>query len=399
MGHPIGLHGLADDVSDGTNPRMAMPSPAPLGSDRSKNLMEYARRLGYVDAAWTKCQAAYAEEAIVKQVGEDASEILQGILAGLLLAMGVLILTTGVGAAVGGTVGALGAGVGALPGAVAGADLGLAIGNGILAWAGIGFLSLYIGSHLGDLGRRFKSAIAMAWDSNGDRMAIDLAAREFAEGLGLLVSLVLQAIVVFVAKGASKQGTAVALAQLRDSLLFKSCPKLEPWLVKNYPKLRAKYIPLKWVLLGDGPRIPDSTIPESITIKVGERVFEVIRDKDKINPKTGEPIGPALKHLAEREVAGVTDLKQGPRDPEVKLHSSDAMNWGGSPWARNSESLTTFPMSSLAAALDQAEAQLIFKLPRPDAKPVGLDNWELVIDTTRPVWRVRHAEYTPRPKW
>jgi hypothetical protein len=282
---------------------------------------------------------------------------------------------------------------------VAGADFGLVIGNGILAWAGLGLLGVYLGSHLGDLGRHFRSAIARAWDSGGDHMAIDVAAREFAEGLGLFASLLLQAIVVFLTKGAAKQGTGVALAQLRDSLFFKSCPKLEPWLVKNFPRLRAKYVPLKWVLMGEGPQIPDSTIPESITIKVGERVFEVIRDQDKINPRTGEPIGPALKHLAEREIAGTTELKQGPRDPEVKLHPSDARNWPASEWAKNSRSLTSFPISSLAAALDQAEAQLMFKLPQPYAKPVGLDNWELVIDTTGPVWRVHHAEYTPRPKW
>ncbi len=399
MGQPIGSHGLIEDVGDGTNPRMAMPSPVPLGADRSKGLIEYARRLGYVDAAWTRCQVAYAEEAIVKQVGEDATEILQGVLAGLFLAMGILVLTTGIGAVVGGAVGALGAGVGAIPGAVAGADFGLVIGNGILAWAGLGLLGIYIGSHLGDLGRHFRSAIARAWDSGGDRMAIDVAAREFAEGLGLLLSLLLQALVVFLTKGAAKQGTGVSLAQLRDSLLFKRCPRLEPWLVKNFPRLRAKYVPLKWVLLGEGPRIPGSTIPESVTIKVGERVFEVIRNKDKIDPRTGEPIGPALKHLGEREIAGTTDLKQGPRDPGVKLHSSDARNWPASEWAKNSDSLTSFPMSSLAAALDQAEAQLMFKVPDPRAKPVGLGNWELIIDTTRPVWRVFHAEYKSRPLW
>lgn len=383
MAHPIGLHGLADDVVDGTNPRMAMPSPAPLGADRSKDLLEYARRLGYVDAAWTRCQAAYAEEAIVKQVGEDATEILRGILAGLLLAVGVLVLTTGIGATIGGAVGALGAGVGALPGAVAGADLGLVIGQGILAWAGIGYLGIYLGSHLGEMGRRLKSAISMAWDSNGDRMAIDQAAREFAEAIGLLLSLVLQAIVAFLAKGANKQGTAVALAQLRDSLLFKSCPKLEPWLVKNYPKLRAKYLPLKWAILEEGPKIPETSIPESIKIQVGDRVFEVIRNKDKIDPRTGEAIGPATKHLGER--AQVTGSRPGQE------------SWPKSEWSR--AALTDFPMSSLAAALDQAEAQLMFQLPQAGAKPVGLANWELIIDTTRPVWRVYHAEYTPRPRW
>ena len=85
------------------------------------------------------------------------------------------------------------------------------------------------------------------------------------------------------------------------------------------------------------------------------------------------------------------------QDSEVELHPKDAGKWPKSEWSK--AALTDFPMSSLAAALDQAEAQLMFKTPQSSAKPVGLDNWELIIDTTRPVWRVFHAEYTPRPKW
>jgi hypothetical protein len=325
--------------------------------------------------------------------------ILEGILTGLIMAMAGLVLTTAIGAAVGGAVGALGAGVGAIPGAVAGAEIGLTIGNGILAWLGIGFLAIYIGSHLVEMGSRFNSAILTAWNSNGDRVTVDVAAREFADGIGFFVSLVLQAIVVFLTKGASKQGTAVSLAQLRDSLFFRKCPDLEPWLVKNFPKLRAKYIPLKWTVLEEGPRIANTSVPESMKIKVGERVFEIIRNQDKIDPNTGEPIGPAMKHLGERaQVTGSRPaMEQAMQDSDVQLHPKDAGRWEKSAWSKAAQ--IDFPISSLASALDQAEGQLIFKLPQSDAKPVGLDNWELIIDTTKPVWRVYHAEYTPRPRW
>jgi hypothetical protein len=399
MGNPVGLHGHTASVDDGTNPRFAMATPVPLGTEQSRGGLEYVRRLGYVDEAWTKCQIAYANEAIIKQVGEDAWTILEGILAGLIMAMPSLVLTSTVGAVVGGAVGALGAGVGAIPGAVAGAEIGLTIGNGILAWLGIGFLAIYIGSHLVEMGSRFKSAILMAWNSNGDRVTIDAAAHEFAEGTGFFVSLVLQAIVLFLTKGASKQGTSGSLPRLRDSLFFKRCPQLEPWLIKNFPKLRAKYIPLKWTILEEGPRLPKSSIPESMTIKVGERVFEIVRNKDKINPSTGEPIGPAMKHLGERaQVTGSRpEMEQAMRDADVKLDSKDAGKWPKSEWSKAAH--VDFPISSLASALDQAEAQLIFKMPQSGAKPVGLENWELIIDTTKPVWRVFHAEYTSHPKW
>src|SRR5208282_4847251 len=375
MGNPIGLSGQKESVDDGTNPRIAMSTPVPLGTEHSRSLLEYARRLGYVEEAWTKCQIAYAREAIIEQVGEDAWVILEGIMAGLVMAMGGLVLTTGIGAVIGG-------GVGAIPGAVAGADIGLMVGNGILAWAGIGFLGLYIGSHLAEMSSRFKSAILTAWNSNGNRATIDAAARDFAGGLGFFVSLVLQAFVVFLTKGASKQGTAVSLSQLRDSLFFKECPQLEPWLIKNFPKLRAKYVPLRWIVLEEGPRIPNTSIPESMKIKVGERVFEIIRNKDKIDPHTGEPIGPAMKHVGERaQVTGTRPgLDQAMRESDVKVHPKDTPKWEKSEWSKAAQ--TDFPISSLAAALDQAEAQLIFKMPQPNAKPLGLDNWELIINTT-----------------
>jgi hypothetical protein len=81
----------------------------------------------------------------------------------------------------------------------------------------------------------------------------------------------------------------------------------------------------------------------------------------------------------------------------VQLHPKDAGKWEKSEWAKAAQ--IDFPISSLASALDQAEAQLIFKMPSSSAKPVGLESWELIIDTTNPVWRVYHAEYTPHPKW
>jgi hypothetical protein len=236
--------------------------------------------------------------------------------------------------------------------------------------------------------------------------------------------LLLQAIVVFLTKSASKQGTAKSLGQLRDSLLFKHCPRLEPWLIKNYPRLRAQFIPLRWTVLEEGPRIPNTSIPEWMRIKVGEREFYVWRDPTKLGFKTREPKGPVLKHMGER--AQVTErspsleqatkalreqhenepppseldnLPPGLRERAVQESQriESPQKWDKSPWSKAAQ--TDFPISSLAAALDQAEAQLIFQPPQEYAKPTGLTNWELVIDTTGPVWRVEHAEYTPHPKW
>src|SRR5271157_5197962 len=299
MSNPLGLHGPAPYVDDGTSARMAAFTPVPLGTRVSTLVLDHLRRGRYVEEAWSRLITLYARDAIARQVGEDAWVIFEGAIEGILLAIGGVVLSVAIGAMLGGGAGALAGGVGAVAGALAGAELGLAIGNAILAWAGLGFLAAFVGSHLSEMGAKFGSGISMAWNSEGDRLTIDAAARTLAEGCGIFVSLLIQALVVFLTKRASTQGTAGALAQLRESLLLKRCPRLEPWLIQNFPKLRAKFVPLKWTVLEEGPPIPGTSVPEWIKIKVGERVFEVLRNKDKLGP-AGNPIGPAMKHPGER---------------------------------------------------------------------------------------------------
>jgi hypothetical protein len=50
-----------------------------------------------------------------------------------------------------------------------------------------------------------------------------------------------------------------------------------------------------------------------------------------------------------------------------------------------------FPPSALAAALDRAEAKLIFERPQAKAQP-HVENWDLVIDTRPRVWKVLRAK-------
>src|SRR5262249_12330045 len=149
-------------------------------------------------------------------------------------------------------------------------------------------------------------------------------------------------------------------------------------LIKNYPRLRAKFVPLSFEVLAEGPRIGKTSIPEWIRIKVGGRVFEVIRNAEKPGPD-GNPIGPAMKHLGER--AGTAT--ESPTVRQLTDALNEQLRARGEPPAHQPapvpktqgaiDSQTDFPISSLAAALDQAEAQLIFQQPQSSAKPVNLD--------------------------
>jgi hypothetical protein len=404
-----------------------MSTPGPGIDTDSSSFRAYYGRLGYVKEALEKCWTSYAEGLIIEEAGEELYGLLVGFLVNLMMMFGVLVVSAGVGAATGAAIGSLAAGVGAMPGAVVGAKIGLAIGNGLLTWLGLAFLLEYVGEHLRDMGARFQWAIRMAWDSDGEPAAVDAAARVFAEGVSKFVGVLLQGLVVAVSKGAPKQGFPKTWAQVRNSRLFKRCPGLEPWLIKNFARLRTKYWPLTWTLLEQGPLIENTSIPEWIVIKVGERVFWVWREKTKPAHKPPhDPIGPAMKHPAEQALHSQESptveqatkklqeqVKSEPPDKRInKLHPDlrnkavdqskrvgdqgrGATKWAKSPWSHFDQSATDFPLSAIAAALDQAEAQLIFK--PPGIHKLAVDNWELVIDTTTPRWRVQHAHYTDHP--
>lgn len=366
-------------VEDGTEARAASAWPGPLRHVQNWAVIEYARRVGYVADAWTLARTRHAGPAIVRQVGADFYAVVEGLLTGLLMAVGVLLTTTALGALIGGGVGALAGGVGAVPGAAAGAKIGLIVGNWILVWLGVGFLMVYLAEHVGAMGEKFKAGILGAWESRGSPAALDAAARQLADGIGLFFSLLLQALVAYLTHQAGQGKAAAALQTLRESVLFKRCPRLQAWLIENYPRLRAKYQKLTWEVLEEGPAVrgqisgggfvAGTSIPEFLKIRVGKRVFEV--NRSLVNKK-GE-YDPVTKHMAEHG------------------------DGHAGPWAKAAQ--TDFPISSLAAALDQAEAQLMFQAPSTRAKPVKLDHWELLIDTTVEPWRVFHANYTSAPKW
>ena len=130
---------------------------------------------------------------------------------------------------------------------------------------------------------------------------------------------------------------------------------------------------LSWKVLSESAeRIPGTSIPVSMKLQVGKRVWSIHRDANKLGYKSGVPKGPTTKHLGERAVEATVSAKR---------------------------SQTDFPISSLAAALERAELQLVRIRPSKSAKPVNIEGWELVVDTSGSVWRLEHAVPTNSPKW
>jgi hypothetical protein len=314
----------------------------------------------------------YIGDSIQRELGKDFRTVIDAILLGFVSALAVTLISALAGAVLGGGLGAiLTDGAATLPCARIGARLGLIIAEQLLFWMGLKYVYEYVKVHLDQMTTKFKNGIDEAWSSNGLPSAIDGASKEIADGAAVFLSLAVQGIVVYLLKSSRTNGIAVALKNLRGSLMFRLCPKFEGWLAESFWRLKLKVEPeLKFTVLDEGTAIdPKATsIPEYMKIDVNGRVWEIIRNKEKLI--AGKPIGPALKHLHEYAQkgsgAGVGSVSSG----------------------------TDFPVSPLAGALDKAEASLIFRDPG-DFTNLRIGAWTFSIDTTKAVWRVYHLEYKP----
>lgn len=215
----------------GVNPEHAPEVPHPESPAAKKfdwhrlPVIDQAERVGAVWDALQRCPQ-YVPGEIMRATGEELHDLIAGLIPGLLLALGVMSLTTLVGAAGGAALGALAGGVGAAPGAVYGASLGVEAGATILEWLGLGFLAFYVGKNLGTAIADAKAGVEIAWDSVEKpataHVAIDRAARRLATSVADVFRAVLQGIVVFLLSkglGAAQSRVGEMVGKLRASKL------------------------------------------------------------------------------------------------------------------------------------------------------------------------------------
>ncbi|TXT27317.1 MAG: hypothetical protein FD134_68 [Gallionellaceae bacterium] len=156
-----------------------------------------------------------ASSAVLRRTGYAAEEFISGLIPGMVMMLGVWAATTGLGAAIGAALGAFAGGFGAIPGGVAGGAIGSKTALVVMTWLGLSFLLYFIAGNVGELASMMKNAVVRAWDA-GDlqepKRSIEIykAAEEWAEAVGLLVLIILQAIVAYITKNMGvKQGAAL----------------------------------------------------------------------------------------------------------------------------------------------------------------------------------------------
>jgi hypothetical protein len=253
------------DLRDGTLILLPSPLPGilpdiPVDSstirerlDKLPTWMRHGLPIGMMERAlcvyeaYSRARLEYVDRAIAEETGDlTVGSVLTGVLWGLLASLVVVGVTTIIGGALGAAVGALITaligGEGAIPGAIAGGEIGFDAGIWILDRLGLGILLVYVGSKLYQAIVPLKDGITIAWNAGSSpaaarKQAVDLAARQIAKAMGVLVRLILEGIVAYLtAKGMAfiMERLAVLVGALKRSKLGEGFAK---WVEENYQKL------------------------------------------------------------------------------------------------------------------------------------------------------------------
>jgi hypothetical protein len=203
-------------------------------------LLDEAERVHAVFKALLRARHNLAGE-LLKATGEEFLSVVEGIIPGLLLSVGIVAVTTVVGAAAGALLGALAFGAGAAPGAVAGAAAGAEAGLAILEYLGVAFLAAFVGKSMLEATRISFAAAEVAWHSvehppTAD-VELDRSAHLFARAVAEVFRRVLQGIVAFLMKegiGAAKARMPELVTKLRASRLGEGFAK---WVEAHWERL------------------------------------------------------------------------------------------------------------------------------------------------------------------
>jgi hypothetical protein len=209
----------------------------------------------YAYLAWEKAvNEGYVYKSIEKYVGKELYNLMIGGLAGIVLAVGSVVVGSAVGAGVGAALGGyFSAGNPAV--ATATAELGATIGKTVaeVALAALGVLTIvdYIGSHLWEIGRYTMAAYDLATNQapyfSGPlyTTVIDLAARWFAEAVGMFCGFLVFAIAtcILVRTARSKNKSAVEVRDLFESKLNQMCKGIVQYIMPRAAELQYKLQP------------------------------------------------------------------------------------------------------------------------------------------------------------
>jgi hypothetical protein len=229
--------------------------------------VEILDRVENVRSAWTLAfTKGYCRDALIDYTAPDFANFAVALIPGLLAAL-LIPIAGQIGGGLAGT--GLGMIVTAATGqaevipilANAGRALGLLVADVALVYMGVIFIKDFIVPRIGGVGEHIGKGCWIAYYApphSGERL-VDQAAKEMADGFGLLMGLVLMGILRYLTKGPTDR-----IARLNASLLAKTCPRLIDWVARNSRWLEERYKNGPTKIPGGGQPPPPVDIPAPV---------------------------------------------------------------------------------------------------------------------------------------
>jgi hypothetical protein len=270
-------------IDSGTLALVQSPRPGVVGQELAHGVHGYAyqehdlrwtQTLDAADAIWQALKASQpmVGAIVLQETGVALTHIVQGLIPGLMMAVGVVAASTVIGAAAGAAVGALAGGVGAAPGGALGGQVGFDAGMAGLALLGLGFLAEGFVSGLPGLRAQCELGIRRAVNSlfvpaAARPMEIQEASRHLAQAQAQLLKLVLMAVVAWLLKNptlaAGKQAASSATGAASALRSGEALATAEANVAQLVAKLRASrlgagfadWVEGNWRSLVENPRL------------------------------------------------------------------------------------------------------------------------------------------------
>jgi len=304
-------------IDSGTLALVQSPRPGVVGQELAHGVHGYAyqehdlRWTQTLDAAEAIWQALKASQPMVgaivlQETGVALTHIVQGLIPGLMMAVGVVAASTVIGAAAGAAVGALAGGVGAAPGGALGGQVGFDAGMAGLALLGLGFLAEGFVSGLpglraqGELGIR-RAVNSLFVPAAARPMEIQEASRHLAQAQAQLLKLVLMAVVAWLLKNptlaAGKQAASSATGAASAMRSGEALATAEANVAQLVTKLRASrlgagfadWVEGNWRSLVENPRLRPRVMQAGGAARQAEVVTPSQLKRLKAEPMPAEP--------------------------------------------------------------------------------------------------------------
>lgn len=146
----------------------------------------------------------YMAESIQRHCEEAMWGVLEGLAQMIVMSAALLAVLTAIGAAIGG--------------GAPGAALGFEVGMALLEWMGLAMFVVALAQAMVAVGDAIGKFLAIVWEARGDRQKLDEAGRMFAEGVGILIGKLLEALISYVIA----KGMGGAMKSLRGTKLGSS---------------------------------------------------------------------------------------------------------------------------------------------------------------------------------